>query len=278
MEEPARLPTKTVVLRELYLFSGNRCAFPDCSEALLDGDGTLNSQVAHIRGVAKTSARFDAAMSNEERRQASNLLILCLKHHNSIDDKKLEAKYTVAVVTQMKEMHESRFRASIGTLEAKLVDLTEIVEPIYAKSLGAIEAYDEDHLVEDLGVINSLLESLAKWPPSVREVLAHCIFHGRIQGYAPGEIALTYHELEQSVAGISEGELYRSVRVLEANQALSFDEDEENPGIWLHGSWTGEGEWDVFLELKKIAGSDRNRIRRAIVDLDFTVFDDQLGT
>ena len=47
-----RLKPRTDTLRELYIFSGNMCAMPDCKQVLIDEDGTWIGEVAHIHAAS----------------------------------------------------------------------------------------------------------------------------------------------------------------------------------------------------------------------------------
>lgn len=92
-------PTKDV-LRALFARSGNQCAFPDCEHELIDEDDNFVGQVCHIEAAAEGGERFNPNMTNEERRQASNLLLLCYKHHVKSND---TVKFTKEVLITIKQ-------------------------------------------------------------------------------------------------------------------------------------------------------------------------------
>ena len=83
-------PTKV----RLALWSGNRCAMPSCHRLLAEPRGDdviLFGVAAHIAGErsggtrGRPSARFDPAMTDEERNSLSNLLYVCVDCHVRID-------------------------------------------------------------------------------------------------------------------------------------------------------------------------------------------------
>jgi hypothetical protein len=93
-------------LRELYLKSGNQCAFPDCTRMILNGDGVCFGQICHIEAAEEGGERFNPAMSDEERAGFPNLILMCDEHHvitNDVDT------YPVPVLQAMKTAHEAKF-------------------------------------------------------------------------------------------------------------------------------------------------------------------------
>jgi hypothetical protein len=67
-----------------------RCAEPSCTKPLYrvsdeTGEWILNSRVAHIKARSEGGPRWDPAMSEEDNRDAANLLPLCEAHAFEID-------------------------------------------------------------------------------------------------------------------------------------------------------------------------------------------------
>ena len=82
------LPTEATV-KYLYGVSSH-CAFPDCDEPLyrsVEGlhERARNSTVAHIHARRSGGPRWNAAMTADENRAKSNLLLLCTFHSDVID-------------------------------------------------------------------------------------------------------------------------------------------------------------------------------------------------
>ncbi|WP_054637470.1 hypothetical protein [Thalassobacillus sp. C254] len=74
MEKVKRLDPKISTLKELFVKSGNKCAFPTCSISIVNEEGTLFGEVFHIEGALPNSERFNPTQTNEERREISNLI------------------------------------------------------------------------------------------------------------------------------------------------------------------------------------------------------------
>ncbi|PHS35526.1 MAG: hypothetical protein COB07_13135 [Sulfurovum sp.] len=93
--------------RKLLAASGNQCAHPDCSELMFDLDHqTILGKICHIKGSKSRSARYDKNQSDEDRHSFNNLIALCGKHHDLIDDN--EERYTVELIRRWKRNHEER--------------------------------------------------------------------------------------------------------------------------------------------------------------------------
>jgi hypothetical protein len=123
METPKRLTPRADVTRRLYLAMGNRCAFPQCEQALMGSDAVLVGEIAHIEGALPDSARFNAAMTNEQRRHYDNLLLMCGTHHTVIDSD--ETTWTVAKLKDLKRAHEATYTAAIDKLRQQVGDVTD---------------------------------------------------------------------------------------------------------------------------------------------------------
>jgi len=104
-ETPKRRQPTPDTLRELFLKSGNRCAFPGCHANLMDQDGNFVGQLCHIEAAEMGGERFNEMMTNEERRALSNLMLMCYPHHRITNDTQ---KYTVGALRRMKITHEAR--------------------------------------------------------------------------------------------------------------------------------------------------------------------------
>lgn len=104
-------------LKALLQKSGNRCAFSNCGEVLLEegtdaGDPVVLSKIAHILAESPDGPRGWYPLPPEERKKGANLLLLCGKHHDIID--RQPQFYTVERLRQIKEDHEGLVRKAMG--------------------------------------------------------------------------------------------------------------------------------------------------------------------
>jgi tetratricopeptide (TPR) repeat protein len=104
----ARLEIKDSTLKKLFALTGNRCAFPECTQAVVNEHGDLIAEVCHIEAANEGGPRWNPDQSDEDRRSFENLLILCPTHHAVTDN---EAVYPVGRMKRMKREHEQRSAA-----------------------------------------------------------------------------------------------------------------------------------------------------------------------
>lgn len=137
-------PTSTT-LRSLYVLSGNLCANPKCNTVLINNTGTMVAEVCHIRAKKSGGKRYDSKMTDTERHDAKNLILLCNVCHKLVDTE--DKKYTVPVLTKWKNDREAKFSAVGDTLRlrylAQVSDEAEAVDPVHPKSLDAFRAFLE---------------------------------------------------------------------------------------------------------------------------------------
>ena len=127
MEKVKRLQPKKDVLRELYLKSGNECAFPNCTKKMISGDGKFLGQICHIEAAEERGQRFNKNQTNEERRDFSNLMLMCYEHHVETND---VVKYDVAEMRKLKKQHENKFTDVVSTIQSSFLNDVEKGAPL----------------------------------------------------------------------------------------------------------------------------------------------------
>ncbi|MGJ8634391.1 MAG: ABC-three component system protein [Luteolibacter sp.] len=104
-----------LTLKRLYGLSGNCCAYPDCPCTLLYAEGN-SSDICHIEALNPGGPRYnsDPVISDKERNDYPNLMLLCKTHHGIIDqtDDQGEPYYSVEQLKAMKQVHEDWFESS----------------------------------------------------------------------------------------------------------------------------------------------------------------------
>lgn len=105
--------------RSLFAKTGNQCAFPGCNHPLVLEDDKYVAQVCHIEAANFGGPRYNAAMTDEERKANSNLIVLCYMHHKITDD---EEEFTVDDMKKMKEDHEKLVFDNVFNLSDSALD------------------------------------------------------------------------------------------------------------------------------------------------------------
>lgn len=93
----------------LKYLSGNECANPSCHNQLsFPDDNAFDSQICHIEAASPNGPRYNPNQTDEERRSFDNLILLCYKCHNMVDNN--PDKYTVELLKQWKREHEAKYQ------------------------------------------------------------------------------------------------------------------------------------------------------------------------
>lgn len=169
-EKAKRLTPKGDTLRELFLKSGNLCAYPGCGALMMDVDGVFIGQLCHIEAAEDGGERYNAAMSNEDRRGPANLMLMCYPHHQVTND---VGKFPVAKLRKMKRDHETRFSRPDRAILERLTDWTEADEPSKVANLNRMNTvlgwgHSDTELSEAVTELNAYIEKLRNVPVELR--------------------------------------------------------------------------------------------------------------
>jgi len=122
---------KRSTIKMLFMLSGNECAEPTCTKTLIAKDGiTLISKICHIEAAEAGGARYNSAMTDDERRHFNNLILLCDECHSIVDNKVNEDKYPVSLVKNWKEEHEGKMRAKLALKPSLLGDAINAISKL----------------------------------------------------------------------------------------------------------------------------------------------------
>ncbi|MCF6353368.1 MAG: HNH endonuclease [Cyclobacteriaceae bacterium] len=104
-----------LTLKKLYALSGNQCAFPNCPVAFLNCEDDINfSNICHIEDAnpnTHKADRYNVNMSDTERADYKNLVLLCPNHHIKTNNTEI---YTVDVLRKIKRDHEVIIRKRLA--------------------------------------------------------------------------------------------------------------------------------------------------------------------
>ena len=127
-------------LKKLFALTGNVCAFQSlddrrgCETEIARPDWPCTQgEVAHIRGAKPGSARYDESMSDAERAAFENLIVLCPTHHHFVDEIERD-RYTVDVLTTMKDRHER----NAGSDWASAAELERYATLVLVRQFGIV--------------------------------------------------------------------------------------------------------------------------------------------
>ena len=169
-EVAKRLAPTQETLRELFLKSGNLCAYPGCGRLMMNEGGVFVGQVCHIEGAESGGERFNPNMTNEERRSVANLMLMCYDHHTVTNDVE---RYTVEILKGYKRDHEIRFSHPDRAILESLTDWTRQDEPTAASNLKRMSAIlgwslSDEELQESALALQPYIERFRLVPVDVR--------------------------------------------------------------------------------------------------------------
>lgn len=286
-----RMPPKGATLRELYLYSGNICAFKNCRTYLLDDDGNWIGEVAHIEAAEDNGPRANPKLTPDERRQASNLMLLCRNHHQIVDSS--PEKYTVEELRNMKAEHEKWLMNGLSGMLDKILDDSSDSSPItlpqhamyFALGGNDPDMHDYDRCLEKFA------KHVQKLPIPDRRLLVHLIRRSDIDPDYRGELMVDTEEVFRALV-TSKGKHaqkfdYESIVYnLKHSNFLDCVSDYENPMLRDHVRLTHQIDgidfiYDIYYIAKAKAGEDGlpdlPTLESIFIDLDFSIFGQELA-
>ncbi|WP_420469962.1 hypothetical protein [Brevundimonas sp. FT23042] len=225
-----RLAPTGQTLRELFLKSGNLCAFPNCNSLMMDAAGDFIGQICHIEAAVDGGERFNANMSNDDRRAPSNLMLMCYQHHVKTND---VAAYPVSKMQEMKAEHERRFANPDRAMFAKITDWTDADIPTFPTNLLAISRVsgwnlDPQDLDEPVEEFTDYIAKFRNTPLDTRRLL--------------GAVVKRANKMKgQTASKVRDGYIWLTIE--DARQSLSLDDEALRKGIISIGSY-GLGDLD----------------------------------
>lgn len=273
MKEKAKRLNPTVgVLRELYLKSGNQCAFPGCNNPLIDNEGNFIGQVCHIEAAETRGERFNSNMTNEERRSFENLILLCYEHHvvtNNVN------KYPVSVLKRMKREHEDKFSSVIQKMRNSVIDygiVNQFSKVVTCKRLSDVMDYgctDEENQ-ENAKILNVLIDKLIDVPFETRTLLN--IMVARSFDDRCGTCIVPLHEIE-AATGKNSSYILNHIEILNRRRVISevYTDEYRRPFCDLYGD--SNSGWNYWKDIRDFCKKTGESMTKICVDLDFSLFD-----
>lgn len=157
-------------LKRLFGLSGNQCAFPGCDKELVNRNNAKESNICHIEAANEGGERYRKNMTDKERADYDNLILLCVQHHEDTDD---VAEYTVKILKDMKLKHESQHLSQqLRNRPSMLINTINAIAEIDFEDILKVDsllAFDPNHKIS--------YNSLQKNALLIQE---YKIFHGKI--------------------------------------------------------------------------------------------------
>jgi hypothetical protein len=237
---------------------------------LIDAQANFVAEVCHIEAAEPGGPRFNAALTNEERRVAENLLLLCHRHHVETDD---DERFPVAELKRIKNRHEAQFEEAVTRItESTLIDVTKQLAMAPPRSLEHLRdvlewALTPEQLHASLEeMLHPMLERLRLLAPETRSVLLVVLERGSERG---GDLSCPLHEIEQ-VTRTDRQTILEHVATLERYAIGSIDSvKDEMPNVVTQ---TLDG-WPFWRDLRAFCHKTGRAPREFVLDLRFDLLD-----
>jgi len=143
----ARKVPKPTVIKALFARSGNKCAFPGCTQRLVNDKNQFIGQLCHIEAANLGGERYNDSQSDEYRRSYENLILLCYPHHIETND---VLEFPSEQLSSMKWRHEQNCQGQPFHVNDEFVSqLTKEMDSYW----GQIEVINTiEHLVPKLAL------------------------------------------------------------------------------------------------------------------------------
>ena len=266
-----RLPPKPEVLRELFLKSGNLCAFPGCSQPIMDKDGRFIGQVCHIEAAETGGERFNAGKTNEKRREFSNLILLCYPHHVETND---VAKFDVKRMQEMKANHEQKVFDFIEKTLLNVADQTKLSNPRPTKDCSRLSRalgwkQDAKEIAAEAKSLNELLIKLGKLPLPARQLFAVMVERSTRE-FGHSDMVLS-HEI-QLTCNLDDRTMGALGTILEKYGFIDIGEPDDYDHVRLFlPDWEG---WPIWGDFRAFVKAGYATLDELIVNLNFSLLDE----
>ena len=272
-ENVKRLKPKMEVLRELYMKSGNQCAFPGCYNAMVDDNGNFIGQICHIEAAEAGGERFNPNMTNEERRAFDNLMLMCYEHHVVTND---VVKYPVSELKRMKREHESKFSNVVENIRNSVIDygiVNQCSKVVTCKKLSDVMGFgctDEENL-ENAKVLNGLINKLMDVPVETRSLLAIMVERS-FDDMLLGACVVPLHEI-QAATRKDPSFILNHIEILNRRGVISEPDTDEygRPFCILYGDFNSG--WNYWGNIRDYCKKTAVPTSKICVELNFSVFD-----
>ncbi|NOT72598.1 MAG: hypothetical protein HOP09_15370 [Hyphomicrobium sp.] len=113
-----RRPIPERVIKIIFALSGNRCAHPNCNQTLIEEASEQSApavvgEMCHIYASSDKGPRGNPSMSEGDRSEAENIILLCPTHHAIVDSQ--HETYPAAVLVQWKSERERSQKAHLSS-------------------------------------------------------------------------------------------------------------------------------------------------------------------
>lgn len=249
----------------------------------MNKEGVFIGQVCHIEAAETGGERFNANMSNEERRHFNNLMLMCYQHHTVTNDVRT---YRTPELKGMKAAHEAKFSDPSSAMMLKLSDWTKAVPASSAENLRKYSRVFDIQLTpsqqaEMVVELKEYVDKFRRTPLLQREFLRAVIertYHVRDLPAAVrrpgGGNAILMNDLAGALR-LSEREIENAATQLESYGLGGIAEVNGHYGL-QHGVaiWDLRSGWPLWDEIVKFCDLEKLQLSTFAIDMNFSQLDE----
>lgn len=104
-------------LKVLFALSGNQCAHPACTNALIEpateeSDALVTAHICHVYAIGEGGPRGKSGLTEEELNSPENLILFCRNHHAVVDGQ--HETYPADMLKEWKQTHEAEMQKRLS--------------------------------------------------------------------------------------------------------------------------------------------------------------------
>ncbi|OCZ69742.1 hypothetical protein A9F99_09165 [Acinetobacter pittii] len=260
---------------------------------LFDLGGQFIGQVCHIEAANKKGQRFNPRMTNEERRDFENLILLCANHHIITNDVN---EFPVNVLKNMKAAHEQKFSSDIliermldglkdyskGTTFEKVINLNHLFKTLDPQSKYQRTAKE---IEDECDLFNETIQNYLNLSLPTRKIFAIGLDRSHYEysrfRHSSDKLYVDFNEIENAMGGYPARQKIKSAFDEIIGHGLMYiDEDVQiEDGIYrsmlcYRTVSREDAEMDVWLNIKRFCVKENYDVTIFINDLNFSILDD----
>jgi len=239
-----------ITLKRLFGLSGNQCSFEGCTNQMTNVSNAANSNICHIEGAYDGGERWNPNMSDMQRADYDNLILLCPSCHQITNDTEV---YTVSNLKKIKAKHEARIGSLVlqknPSMLGKVVDVLSALDKIEPEELDQVKAFSISEKIEynNLIVNKAIVDEYKVYSGQVDSIYSELESHGSIK--KDKVLSLIRDCYLRAKGKLINGS--NDIETIRANADLLFDEVQDSLSMRLADSQMLEEE--IFYGLRLIA-------------------------
>jgi hypothetical protein len=253
---------------------------------MMNSKGDFIGQVCHIEAAERGGERYNDDMTDEQRREASNLMLMCYEHHVETND---TLTFQALDLQKMKADHESKFGGDLvaATIRMSLTDRTGRATITLPSNLQRLsDVLDWGHSTTELAMtaaeLSTELSRLKDVPEETRILFGNiAIRAARLAKASSGPVRVSLSGARILLAADIESAFGLTPEIVigfgdicndwNLGSIEIYDDDAGTYGFQF--AVTSENGWPLWDELANFCVQSNTPVDRLFTGLDFSVLD-----